>query len=586
MFIPNVQKEVIERRRLQHILLMLLRMLIFLLLAFAFARPILKSSAAVVPTQDRARHVILVDQSLSMQTLDWLNEAKSEARKILDSVGADAEVAVVAFADRPTLLSPLRAREGDNASGVARARSAIDEIEPTQEMTNYLAAMRRAQEVLLQSSEENPSEGYALTLHLVTDFQKAGMPRQAEGWKLSPRIQFNPVQIGEGPAPNVSITALGLTVDSQGRLRLRAQVKNWIDATARSVDVALMTGGEATETKTVEIPPGNAARVLFELSSDQAKEVSGWLQIPDDALGPDNRRYFAWSAPAKVRTLILGDAAEGERWPAAWLFQQALPNGPDAPWSVDTCNQSELAAKLESDTPPRLIVAAGLLNFTAETEQRLLDFVENGGRLLLTLGPNVEADAVNGLLNRFNVASDGLMYDELAAYRFSVMAWVDLDHPVFIRFRGAQFNNFSHLKFFNHHVLRVTDESAAFPLARFESERAAESPPAMIETSLGEGRAVIWSFTADLGWTDFPKTPRFVPVLHETLAHLSNLNEVRPVWTVGDNFHTGASVATTGDPAPVADQASAAAWTDEGRFTRAGLMTWQPPTRRASTPLM
>ena len=38
-FIPQEKKEVIERRRLQHIVLMLIRMLILALLALAFARP-------------------------------------------------------------------------------------------------------------------------------------------------------------------------------------------------------------------------------------------------------------------------------------------------------------------------------------------------------------------------------------------------------------------------------------------------------------------------------------------------------------------------------------------------------------------
>jgi len=39
MFIPPTRKEVIERRRLQHILLMLLRMAMLVFLALAFARP-------------------------------------------------------------------------------------------------------------------------------------------------------------------------------------------------------------------------------------------------------------------------------------------------------------------------------------------------------------------------------------------------------------------------------------------------------------------------------------------------------------------------------------------------------------------
>jgi len=571
MFIPNVQKEVIERRRLQHILLMLLRMLMLALLAFAFARPILKSTAAIVPFEDRARHVILIDNSYSMSTLDWLDRAKSEAIDILSTVGEEATVGVIAFADRPVVMASLETPDDANATSLQRARTAINSIEPTQVKTNYLAAMQRAQEMLLRTSEE---ENVLLTAHIISDFQKAGMPERAEGWKLSPRVQFNPVEIGESAAPNVSIQDLGLTIDSQGRLRLRAKIKNWIDATTRACDVTLVTNGESTESKTVDVPPGNAARVMFELPTSNARQLFGWLQLDDDALNLDNRRYFAWSAPPKVPTLILGDPQEEVRWPGAWLIQKALPTGADSPWIIDSCDQTDLYAKLGGTNPPRVIIATELESLTAETAQRLLDFVERGGRLLLNLGAGVEPDTANALLlEKIGLASDGLMYEKISAYQFSALAWVDLDHPIFIPFRGAQFNNFSQIKFFNHHKLRITDDTTARSLARFEADRSTESPPAMTESTFGEGRVIVWSFGADLEWTDLPKNPRFVPMLHETLAHLADLNEVRTVRIVGDSLNDQTNAATNGELRP--DTTSApATWSEDGRLTKAGLLTW------------
>ncbi len=571
MFIPDVQKEVIERRRLQHILLMLLRMLMLALLAFAFARPILKSAAAIVPFEDRARHVILIDNSYSMGTLDWLDRAKVEALDILATVGTDAAVGVVAFAERPVVLSAVDSAADATTTSLERARTAINGIESTQETTEFLPAMQRAQEMLLQTAEE---ENVSLTVHIISDFQKAGMPRRADGWKLSPRVQFNPVEIGESAAPNVSIQDLGITVDSQGRLRLRAKIKNWVDATTRACAVALITGDETAESKSVDVPPGNAARVMFELPVEDTRQLFGWLQLDDDALNVDNRRYFAWSAPPKVPTLILSELQQETRWPGAWLIQKALPTGADASWTVERCGQSDLPAKLSAPNPPRLIIAAGLNGLTNDTAQQLLDFVESGGKLLLALGADLEPDAANRLLlNALGVTSDGLMYEDISAYRYSVLEWVDLDHPIFIPFRGAQFNNFTQIKFFNHHTLRITDDTRATPLSRFGSERAIESPPAMTETTFGEGRAIVWSFGTDLIWTDLPKSPRFVPLLHETLAHLADLNDVRTVWTVGNNVNNDTSVAVSGELQPDATNAPAK-WSDDGRFTQAGLVTW------------
>ena len=57
LFIPDVTKEVIERRRIQHILLMLLRMGVLALLALAFARPYWRSMAGASAEEIGRAHV-------------------------------------------------------------------------------------------------------------------------------------------------------------------------------------------------------------------------------------------------------------------------------------------------------------------------------------------------------------------------------------------------------------------------------------------------------------------------------------------------------------------------------------------------
>ena len=75
MFVPDVRREVIERRRVQHLLLMLLRMLLLALLAVAFTRPYLEMwAAAEGPAYGSRRHVILLDTSLSMATTGYMEE--------------------------------------------------------------------------------------------------------------------------------------------------------------------------------------------------------------------------------------------------------------------------------------------------------------------------------------------------------------------------------------------------------------------------------------------------------------------------------------------------------------------------------
>ena len=88
MFVPDIKREVIERRRVQHIVLMLLRMAVLVALALAFARPfqemILDAEAA---PSGRTDHVIAMDVSLSMGYDGVWERAKTGAKAVLETVG-------------------------------------------------------------------------------------------------------------------------------------------------------------------------------------------------------------------------------------------------------------------------------------------------------------------------------------------------------------------------------------------------------------------------------------------------------------------------------------------------------------------
>src|SRR5690606_27390445 len=121
MFVPDVEQEVIERRRLQHLLLLLLRVLIIVLLAFAFARLYLPPVAGAQVDAGASRHVILLDASYSMGAGQAFEDAKEAARAILADRTADDRAAVVVFDDAPRVTSPL--------GSVADARTALDDAE-------------------------------------------------------------------------------------------------------------------------------------------------------------------------------------------------------------------------------------------------------------------------------------------------------------------------------------------------------------------------------------------------------------------------------------------------------------------------
>ena len=110
MFVPDVEREVIERRRVQHILLMVLRMAMLAVLALAFARPfrevILRADASPLGATD---HVIAIDVSMSMAYDGVWARAKTQAHAALDAVAPGDRVGFVRFAHRPLGTVPISA---------------------------------------------------------------------------------------------------------------------------------------------------------------------------------------------------------------------------------------------------------------------------------------------------------------------------------------------------------------------------------------------------------------------------------------------------------------------------------------------
>ncbi len=76
-----------NRRRLENLVLLVLRGLAVCLLALAFARPFVAAPAAPLPPQPARRIVVLVDTSGSMRRPGLWSQAVSEARSVLEGLG-------------------------------------------------------------------------------------------------------------------------------------------------------------------------------------------------------------------------------------------------------------------------------------------------------------------------------------------------------------------------------------------------------------------------------------------------------------------------------------------------------------------
>ena len=278
MFVPDVKREVIERRRVQHIVLMLLRMAVLVALALAFARPfqemMLDAEAVSSGTTD---HVVAMDVSLSMGYDGVWERAKIEAKSVLESVAPGDRVGFVRFAQQAMVDVPL---SGD----VADVRRAIEIADVTWAHTDYAAALQAVEHVFAADTAQ-----VRRVVHVISDFQASGMPLSDMGWRLPGAIELQAVDVGTSSVSNASVDALAVRAVKDDVLRVRARVKNWSGQAALAAQ--LVVDGEVVETRDVTVLQGNATQVAFSLPLKDG--INGYVALAQgDGLRRDDRRFF------------------------------------------------------------------------------------------------------------------------------------------------------------------------------------------------------------------------------------------------------------------------------------------------------
>src|SRR5579862_8881695 len=92
MFFEHREQSSVQHRRLDYILLFILRTLMIVLLALLFANPFIRRSVSATASDHFT--LVAVDNSLSMRAGNRLQQAKDEAQSVLNNVRPGGQVQV------------------------------------------------------------------------------------------------------------------------------------------------------------------------------------------------------------------------------------------------------------------------------------------------------------------------------------------------------------------------------------------------------------------------------------------------------------------------------------------------------------
>jgi hypothetical protein len=512
-FLRQVVKEHRRRRRVRQWLLLMLRMLAIALLALLFARPYFNEQARRGRQQEI---VLLIDRSASMQAKPdgrqtAFAQAISKAQEELNRIDENAIVHVALFDS--TAVEEIPA---DRLSQAIASEAATD----------YALALGWAGD-LLATSERTYRQ-----IVLYTDLQRSGLPG-GRRTPLPPGVDLLVKDLGQNIIQNVTVElaeAVHTELRPESSVVIRTVIRNHGPARLRQTPVVgQLTGptGALTAKSALDLPAQGRATVELPFAITEDGVYHGEIRVDlPDALALDNVRYLAFEARHPERVLLV-DGQEGRSIFSSetYYLQTALGLTTEETESRLRSFEPDRMVWESGEGFPRLdgyraIVLANVRRLSNVDGERLRQYVEKGGNLLIFTGDQTTAATLAPL------AKHNLLPGEVAAAPLSGPLRVDTwneDHPALECFRNPQ----------NGDLRRVTLEQA-LPLEKLVAGAkpllSSQGRVLSAERQTGAGTCLYIGTTADREWTDLPRTRMYVPLMRQLLAYLTDqLGERRKV---------------------------------------------------------
>src|SRR6201996_23651 len=379
MFFERRLQSSVKHRRLRYLALLSLRIVLLLLLALAFANPFVNRTSKLAGR--RKLTLIAIDRSFSMRYGDHMQQAKREAHRILNGLGARDLAQVVALDSHiENLIQP----ETDKGA----LSAAINSVRPD-DLASSFGEFARALRVIDQSS------GMQLDVHLVSDMQQTSLPTGLgppgfRDLQVGPHTALSLHAIGDGNAPNWAVESVSVParVYDATHTRLTATVAGW-HTEAAAKKAFLVLDGKAIASRDVVVPANGRAQVEFLSFEVPYGMHRGELRIaPRDPLPDDDSFPFSIerSDPRKVLLLYAGGRPQ-----QAFYYKTAMESTSDTGLLVEP-EAVELAAR-DDLSKFAYIVLSDIGDPGDQLSRALDDYVRRGGAVLIGLG---EKSANNG----------------------------------------------------------------------------------------------------------------------------------------------------------------------------------------------
>ena len=504
-----------------------------------------------------ASTVILLDDSLSMNTANGFSKAQSFISGFLQNMNPQSETAVIQLGGEPALVFD-KPTSDPGALGLR-----VDGLFAQGDQISLLSGLDQALSVV--SNGKNLKR----EIILLSDFRTPDWEewKNATGDAFRERLNSTPnppdltwVDFGNSAQKNLSVEKIVLSAQTVGighPLRVRATLRNFSDESFEGNLLVRLLGDQnesALDEAMVSVGPKASTQVSFTHRFKEAgpKVLHIELSEPDD-LPQDNRRSVAVGVIEQIGVLLV-DGDPSKEWLrgetdfiklALTPFQEntTAKNGKSGAGleMKDLIKASTIPADQFRNMDPTvgtsLIVLANLESLEGTMIEELPLFVENGGGVLICGGNRMNLSWYNqhwglegsNFLPLPMTGSKGNLQNE---FEFSKIANTYFEHPALSLFNDPRNGSLSEArikKWIELDESRARNDPGVTVVARLEN-----GDTLLVEKKWGKGVVMFLTTSIDTDWNNLPARPSYLPFVQQISTYLSE--KVLPPKTVSAGF--------------------------------------------------
>ena len=474
-FLKKISLETRKSSRLKKWLILTTRLFGLTALLFVFSQPYLSDRKS----EEKNHNVIYIDNSLSLNTNgNQGNELRIAAQEIIESSGDF---------DEYTLITNDQTFEN------------IDKNELNDALKNLEFSSKSCDlsEVLLEVESRNKNKTNTLYKNiLISDFQNSND-------KLFTNVNnsFSIVQIDQKQRNNLSIDSLYIANSNAEEISISVIVKNQGEP-KENISIALYNDEQLVNKRSFSIEQDTSETLEFTVA--KTASFKGKIQLTfNDIFLFDNIFFFNISSRSKTNILSIGKPSDA-------LSRIFAEDG------FNYSNSLLQNVNYNSISEQQLIVLNELKNIPNVLQTSLVQFLENGGHLLIIPHQRLEVNSYNSFFKKFNSGQlTGVRSDSLK------ITGINFEHPLYSNVFSKKVDNFQYPSVTKSYQTSLSGNA----IIRFENRSA------FLQEIRNPFSKIYW-FSSPLSSevTNFANSPLIVPTIYN--IGQQSLEVSKPYYTL------------------------------------------------------